>query len=69
MALATWSVISSVNRLDMRADLRELSFATAAPYPVSNSQLNTGASDAAWSLVDAYTELRGRQADVLRLKL
>lgn len=68
-ALLTWCVTSSVNRLDMRDDLRELTLATTASYPISNSRISGGASGAAWTLVDAYTELRGRQADVLRLKL
>ena len=68
-ALLTWCVTASVNRLDMRDDLRELTLATASSYPISNSRISDGAGDAAWVLVDAYTELRGRQADVLRLKL
>ena len=68
-AILTWCVTASVNRLDMRDDLRELSLATASSYPISNNRISIGAGDAAWVLVDAYTELRGRQADVLRLKL
>jgi hypothetical protein len=68
-ALLTWCVTTSVNRLDMRDDLRELSLATASAYPVSNSRISGAAGDAAWVLVDAFTELRGRQADVLRPKL
>jgi hypothetical protein len=68
-ALLTWFVTSSVSRLDMRDDLRELSLATACSYPMPNNRISVGAGDAAWVLVDAYTELRGRQADVLRLKL
>jgi hypothetical protein len=53
----------------MRDDLRELTLATTSAYPISNTRISSGAGDAAWTLVDAYTELRGRQADVLRLKL
>jgi hypothetical protein len=68
-ALLTWWVTASVNRLDMRDDLRDLSLAAAGTYPISSNRIGSGASDAAWVLVDAYTELRGRQADVLRLKL
>src|SRR3954454_2228342 len=68
-AIVTWFVTASVSRLDMRDDLRELSLATASSYPMSNNRISVGAGDAAWVLVDAYTELRGRQADVLRLKL
>jgi|SRR5215207_568529 len=68
-ALLTWSVTASVNRLDMRDDLRGLSLATAGTYPISSNRLSSGTGDAAWVLVDAYTDLRGRQADVLRLKL
>jgi hypothetical protein len=66
-ALLTWCVTASVNRLDMRDDLRELTFSSTNVYPVSNTQISNGAGNAAWSLVDAYTELRSRQADVLRL--
>lgn len=68
-ALLTWCVTASVNRLDMRDDLRELSLVTGSAYPISTSRVSGGAGDAAWVLVDAYTELRCRQADVLRLKL
>jgi hypothetical protein len=68
-ALLTWCVTTSVNRFDMRDDLRELTFATASSYPISSNRFSSGAGDAAWVLVDAYTDLRGRQADVLRLKL
>ena len=68
-ALLTWCITASVNRLDMRDDLRELSLATASMYPISHNRITGGAGDAAWVLVDAYTELRGRQADVLRLEL
>jgi hypothetical protein len=49
--------------------LRSLTLATSGTYPVSTSRVSSGAGDAAWVLVDAYTELRERQADVLRLKL
>lgn len=68
-ALLVWSVTASISRLDIRDDLRELTFATTGVYPVSSARISGGSGDAAWSLVDAYTELRGRQADVLRLKL
>jgi hypothetical protein len=68
-ALFTWCITASVNRFDMREELCELPLATASSYPISNNRVSVGASDAAWVLVDAYTELRGRQADVLRLKL
>jgi hypothetical protein len=68
-ALLTWVVTASVSRLDMRDDLRELSLATTSAYPISHAQFSSGAADVGWVLVDAYTDLRGRQADVLRLKL
>src|SRR5262245_15243490 len=55
-ALLAWCVTASVSRLDMRDDLRELTFATTSVYPVSNTRISSGPSDAAWSLVDAYTE-------------
>jgi hypothetical protein len=68
-ALLTWFVTASVNRLDMRDDLRELTFATSSSYPLSSNRISGGPSGSAWTLVDAYTQLRDRQADVLRLKL
>jgi hypothetical protein len=68
-ALLTWCVTASVSRLDIRDDLRELTLATTGSYPISNNRISGGASSEAWALVDAYTELRERQADVLRLKL
>jgi hypothetical protein len=68
-ALLTWCVTASVSKLDMRDELRELSLATTGSYPISNNRVSDGASSAAWALVDAYTELRERQAGVLRLKL
>lgn len=68
-ALLIWCVTANVNRLDMRDDLRKLSLAAAGAFPISTSRVSGGVGDAAWVLVDAYTELRGRQADVLRQKL
>jgi hypothetical protein len=68
-ALLTWFVTASINRLDIRDDVRELSLATTSTYPISHNRISGGAGDATWVLVDAYTELRGRQADLLRLKL
>ena len=68
-ALVTWCVTASVNRLDMREDLRELTMATAGSFPVSGGRVSSGDGGAAWVLVDAYTELRVRQAGVLRMKL
>jgi AcrR family transcriptional regulator len=68
-ALLTWCVTASVNRLDMRDDLRELTFATSSAYSISSSRISGATGGAAWTLVDAYTQLRDRQADVLRPKL
>jgi hypothetical protein len=68
-ALLTWFVTASVNRLDIRDDVRELSLTATSTYPVSHNRIRGGAGDAAWVLVEAYTELRVRQADVLHLKL
>lgn len=68
-ALLMWCVTASVDRLDMRDDLRKLSFATSSAYPISSNRISGGTSGAGWALVDAYTQLRDRQADVLRLNL
>ncbi len=66
-ALLTWCVTSSVSKFDLRDDLRSLSLATASP--VSTTRIGGVAGDASWGLVEAYTELRLRQADVFRPKL
>ena len=67
-ALLMWCVTASVDRLDLRDDLRNLSLAAAAS-PVAGQAISSGTGDGSWELVDAYTELRVRQAGVLRLKL
>ena len=67
-ALLTWCVTASVDRFDLRDDLRNVSLAAAAA-PVAGQAIGGGAGDAGWDLVDAFTELRVRQAGVLRLKL
>jgi hypothetical protein len=64
-ALLTWVVTTSVNKLDMRDDLRQLTLVAAGPYAASNRETGE-AEEAAWSLVDAFTDLRCRQAEVLR---
>jgi hypothetical protein len=68
-ALLTWVVTTSVNKLDIRDNLRQLTLVAAGPYSVSNDRGSGGAEEAAWSLVDAYTDLRCRQAEVLRSAL
>jgi hypothetical protein len=68
-ALLTWSVTATVDRMNSASDIRELTLATATAYPTVNSHVNGGAAEAAWVLVDAFTEVRGKQAEVLRLKL
>jgi hypothetical protein len=64
-ALLTWVVTTSVSKLDMRDDLRQLTLVAAGPYAASNRETGE-AGEAAWSLVDAFTDLRCRQAEVLR---
>ncbi len=66
-ALLIWCVTASISKLDFRDDLRSLSLATTSP--VAASGISGGAGDGSWRLVEAYTELRVRQADVFRLKL
>jgi len=68
-ALLTWSVTATVDRMNSASDIRELTLATATVYPTVNAHVNGGAAEAAWVLVDAFTEVRGKQAEVLRLKL
>jgi hypothetical protein len=68
-ALLTWVVTTSVNKLDIRDNLRQLTLVAAGPYAASGNRETGGAEEAAWSLVDAYTDLRYRQAEVLRPSL
>jgi len=68
-ALLTWVVTSSVNKFDMRDNLRQLTLVAAGPYAAANDRASGAAEEAAWSLVDAYTDLRYRQAEVLRPSL
>ena len=66
-ALLTWFITASIDRLETENNLRRLALVAAGPCSISASGVSTGGGDAAWALVDAYTELRGRQATVLRL--
>jgi hypothetical protein len=66
-ALLMWLTTASIRSLDMRENLRELTI--VATGSVSTSHVSGGNGDVGWSLVDAFTELRGRQAEVLRPKL
>jgi hypothetical protein len=68
-ALLMWCVTASIRSLDMPDNLRELTIVAAGAYPASASHASGGNNDVGWSLVDAFTELRCRQADVLRPKL
>ena len=68
-ALLMWWVTASIRTLDIPENLRELSVVAAGTYPASASRVSGGNNDVGWSLVDAFTELRCRQADVLRPKL
>lgn len=68
-ALLTWSVTTSIRSLDIPENLRELTIVAAGTYPASASHASGGNNDVGWSLVDAFTELRCRQADVLRPKM
>jgi hypothetical protein len=68
-ALLMWCVTASIRSLDMRDNLREMTIVAAGSYPASASRASGGNGDIGWSLVDAFTELRCRQADVLRPKL
>ncbi len=66
-ALLLWTVTASIDRLETDVNLRRLTLVAAAPSSLSARGVNSNAGDSAWALVDAYTELRGRQAAVLRL--
>ena len=68
-ALLTWSVTATVDRMNSASDLRELTLATTTASPTANAHVAGGASEAAWVLVDAFSEVRDKQAEMLRIKL
>jgi hypothetical protein len=66
-ALLMWFTTASIRSLDMPENLRELTIVATGAMPASH--VSGGNGDVGWSLVNAFTELRGRQAEVLRPKL
>jgi hypothetical protein len=56
--------ISSVERLEMPNALSQLTLVAAGTQAFAGTE---SGADSGWALVDAYTELRRRQAEVLRL--
>src|SRR5215217_1007222 len=50
-ALLTWVVTTSVNKFDMRDNLRQLTLVAAGPYASANDRGSGAAEEAAWSLV------------------
>jgi hypothetical protein len=66
-ALLMWFTTASIRSLDMPENLRELTIVATGSMPASH--VSGGNGDVGWSLVNAFTELRGRQAEVLRPKL
>ena len=66
-ALLMWFTTASIRSLDMPENLRELTIVATGSVPAS--RVSGGNGDVGWSLVNAFTELRGRQAEVLRPKL
>src|SRR5262249_14891363 len=66
-ALLMWCITASIRSLDMPEDLRQLTIIATGSVPAGH--VSGGNGDIGWSLVDAFTELRCRQADVLRPKL
>jgi hypothetical protein len=68
-ALLTWSVTATIDRMNGASDFRELTLATASACPTAGIRAGGGPDEASWILVDALTELRGKQAEVLHSKL
>ena len=58
---------SAINRLETPDSFRQLAMVAATSHTYAGSSAKSGESG--WALVEAYTELRRRQAEVLRLTL
>jgi hypothetical protein len=58
--------LSGIERPESPGAFHQLTLVAAAAQTYSTTGVRTG-SDSGWALVEAYTELRRRQAEVLRL--
>ena len=67
-ALVAWFTTASIDRLETPDSFRQLTLLAARSHTYAGPDvLSTG--DSSWALVDAYTELKRRQAEALRLAL
>jgi hypothetical protein len=62
-AIATWIVISTIGRMKTPYANHGLPITAAGAFPIP-ARVAGGGED--WTLVDIFTELRDKQADVLR---
>ncbi len=68
-ALLTWIVTATVERMNGASEWREATLSTATGAASTTIKGSAGGDESAWGLVDGFTELRGKQAEVLRMKL
>jgi hypothetical protein len=66
-ALLTWCVTAGIGRLQTDDNLNRLALIATTPCSAAANEVSSSNSDAAWTLVDGFKELRVRQAAVLRL--
>lgn len=67
-ALVAWFTTASIARLETPDGFRQLTLLAARSHAYAGPDV-LPSGDSSWSLVDAYTELRRRQAEALRLAL
>ncbi len=63
VSVLAWSVITSIGRMDGSYMNQQLPITATGAFSISCRVANTGED---WTLVNAFTELRDKQADVLR---
>jgi len=66
-AVLTWIVTATVDRMNGASEWCEVTLTTATKTSTTTVRAGTGGDEPAWCLVNGFTELRGKQAEVLRL--
>ncbi len=64
VAVLAWSVITIIGRMNGTYMNQQLPITATGAFSISGRVANSGGED--WTLVNAFTELRDKQADVLR---
>jgi hypothetical protein len=65
-AVVAWLITASIDRLPTAENLQRFTLVATGAYAIAGNDSSSHSSDA-WTLVDAYGELRTRQAAALQL--